>query len=616
MDGYMAENKKDKSRTKNVPHTGSIEIFDRLFRKELTKISAGKKEKPTQRRETKMGMVKNSKSSSQFKGASRKKVIHQNATVKRKITKRFPASQGNVDTRRNVPPEKDTMLSKAVKEKTAPQLEDDKQGEITRESGLEISETKGASIEFGGKLGNNSDKLKIALLCVVLVVAVGFIINSLGVVDFPSLMGFSEPNVKGRTKTHVAQKSPQGGPSKQAPDKTPSEKRALIIKDLRQASPSKVQPLPTKDGSEPITTAKRPAITQQRYRPAVSTRRSNLVQGASTPAASKQKPVAVTKPPRPSNSSQKPVGSQKSSKTLTSKSAPVVAKKASEPVNSKAMLPGFEETPKPARQTQEEEVAAKREPPREERKNSYRYSVYLGSYPSLKRADKAISAYRQKKGVAPYLIKVDLGDKGVWYRVFVGHYKNRDEAEAFIEKKSLVNAKVINTKYKEPYSVTVDEPKKEKSSLGATALSYPYSIYLGSYQNLDHAKEAISSYQKRGLSPYWVKLDLGDKGNWYRVFMGYFRNRAQANDFIGKEHLEEAKSRHTKYANLIGTFTSQEKLDRERLRISKLGYCPYVIPAPNGELLLYVGAFYQKARAQRQHVELASGGIHSQIVER
>jgi cell division protein FtsN len=146
--------------------------------------------------------------------------------------------------------------------------------------------------------------------------------------------------------------------------------------------------------------------------------------------------------------------------------------------------------------------------------------------------------------------------------------------------------------------------------------SYPYSVYLGSYKSRERAEKAISDYRIKGLSPYWVKIDLGDKGTWYRVFSGYFQEREQANEFIKEKQITDSESRHTRYANLIGLFAFQKEVDDEKLRLSKLGYSPYVIPDRNGESLLYVGAFYQKARAERQHEELASKGVHSQVVER
>jgi hypothetical protein len=176
--------------------------------------------------------------------------------------------------------------------------------------------------------------------------------------------------------------------------------------------------------------------------------------------------------------------------------------------------------------------------------------------------------------------------------------------------------------------VTVAAPRSEEQALekavsprenvfpGEEDLSYPYSVYHGSYKTLERAERAISRYRKKGLSPYWVKIDLGDKGVWYRVFSGYFQEREQANEFIEQEKIVASESRHTKYANLIGLFISEEELEEEKGRLSELGYCPYVIPRGNGESLLCVGAFYQKARAQSQHEELASKGVHSKIVER
>jgi len=159
-------------------------------------------------------------------------------------------------------------------------------------------------------------------------------------------------------------------------------------------------------------------------------------------------------------------------------------------------------------------------------------------------------------------------------------------------------------------------PAKGNVFPGERDLSYPYSIYLGSYKTRERADRAVSEDGNKGLSPYWVKVDLGDKGVWYRVFSGYFQKREQANEFIKQKQIGGSESRHTRYANLIGLFAFQKELDEEKIRLSKLGYCPYVIPSRNGESLLYVGAFYQMARAQRQHAELASKGIHSQMVER
>jgi hypothetical protein len=163
--------------------------------------------------------------------------------------------------------------------------------------------------------------------------------------------------------------------------------------------------------------------------------------------------------------------------------------------------------------------------------------------------------------------------------------------------------------------------KREVSASGSSLpakppVSYPYSIYLGSYGSSERAKKAMSRYEKKGLSPYWVEVDLGDKGIWFRIFTGYFPNREEAEAYINEKQITEAKSRRTRYANLIGVYISQSGLNRTRLALSKLGYSPYVIAGVNGESLLYAGAFYQKKRAEEQHTRLASKGIRSRVVSR
>ena len=70
------------------------------------------------------------------------------------------------------------------------------------------------------------------------------------------------------------------------------------------------------------------------------------------------------------------------------------------------------------------------------------------------------------------------------------------------------------------------------------------------------------------------------------------------------------------YANLIGTFSSEGALNKKRKTLLDLKYGPYVIREDKSALRLYVGAFYQKVRAEKQNADLASKGIKSQLVTR
>jgi cell division septation protein DedD len=606
----MATNNHDKPGSENAVSMDTEDLFDKIYRDELDALEDDQHEKPAAKTGTKTSKGLKKKVVYRPKVEASKKVAPKTEATKRKVIKKKPTSTANRDAHEEI------SSKKVVKRD---------------EVGMDETESQ-------PKIGGGSDKIKIALLCVILVAAVAFIINALGIVNFGGLLGLSEPTKKEEIRPRVARKPPAktiqkapGGATKplpkktsnQAPSKPLVQKKTLVVKKLPQAAPPLGQPQTVINNTQPTSPAKEPVVTQQRYRRATPAKKPPAVQQPPKPPAPDPRPVVVMKPSQPKTSIPTPVMAKEPPTPATSAPAPVVARKPPEAPISKATPAVVQQTPKPATHTQKKGVSGKVQLPRKGRINAYPYSVYLGSYPSRERADKAISGYL-KKDLSPYWVKVDLGDKGVWYRVFAGHYENSDEAEAIIKEKGLADAQVQKTEHAAPTSAFLKkdkstkkkEFKEEERPPKSTALSYPYSVYLGSYRTLDHAKKAISSYEKRGLFPYWVKLDLGDKGVWFRLFTGYFQKREQANEFIEEKNIEEAESRHTKYTNLIGVFNSQEERDKEKIRLSNLELSPYVIPGPNGQSRLYVGAFYQRRRAEKQQAELASQGIQSQVVER
>jgi cell division septation protein DedD len=158
-------------------------------------------------------------------------------------------------------------------------------------------------------------------------------------------------------------------------------------------------------------------------------------------------------------------------------------------------------------------------------------------------------------------------------------------------------------------AVTKTTPSPQKT------VSYPYSLYLGSFKALERAKKAVSFYSENGLSAYWVKVLLS-KGTWYRVYAGYFEDSEKAKRFREEKGLEETTVEETPYATLIGVFSSTDELEDKNLSLGRLGYCPYVIRDPGGKFRLYVGAFYPEYRAERQYNELKSSGVRSEVVKR
>ena len=167
-----------------------------------------------------------------------------------------------------------------------------------------------------------------------------------------------------------------------------------------------------------------------------------------------------------------------------------------------------------------------------------------------------------------------------------------------------------------PKSAPLKETAREVQPPKWVEGEYPYSIYLGSFRTPQKLQKALTDYGGRGLSPYWVQVDLGKKGIWFRVFAGSFRTRGEVDAFIRQNQIAGALSRHTKYAVLIGTYRSEEDIKMERMELRDMGFSSYEVKGANAVFGLFTGAFYQVARAQKHKADLASKGIQGEVVER
>lgn len=172
-----------------------------------------------------------------------------------------------------------------------------------------------------------------------------------------------------------------------------------------------------------------------------------------------------------------------------------------------------------------------------------------------------------------------------------------------------------------PIKAADKKPPKDVRVAEATVVlkkegSYPYSLHMGSFRTLERAKKAMAFYStQNNLSPYWVKVDLQEKGEWFRVFYGYFKDYGQSERFKQEKGLKDSKTKKTPYACLIGVYTS-DKLEDKIMSLKMLGYFPYVIEVPDGGGRLFVGVFQTRAGAEKQSNDLKSDNIESQVVTR
>ncbi len=528
-DEGMADKKDNKPAEDDSPFNSSGELFETLFREELDTLTDGQQQKAAPKTDRKESAAKRPKSPAKVEGTRPRKAVPQRAAKAKNEIREKPAARVHVDRPEHVSAKAAAITGEVLERKPISAGNADAPEQVRPKKREKFGKIRRERIGSQPKIGGGSDKIKIALLSVILVAALAFIINALGIVDFAGLLGFSEPTKKERIKSRVAKKTPAESDQKttrvaikpppkkttpQAADKATIQNRALVVKKTPQAAPSKPQPQTVTKRTQPTPTAKKPVVVQQRYRPATPPQRPPVVQQPPKPPPPDPRPVVVMKPPPPTPTTQEPVVNQEPYRPAPSQPSPVVAKKPPAVATPKP-LPVVKEPVKPAAQG----------------------------------------------GKKPVLGKEEL----------------------FPEER---------------------------------ALPYPYSVYLGAYKTPERAEKAISIYRNKGLSAYWVKVDLGDKGVWYRVFTGYFKDQNEAEAFIRRKRIADATAKRTKYATLIGIYATERDAQKEFLALSRLGYSPYVVRMASGESQLYVGAFYTKAGAEEQRLDLASKGVQSRVVER
>ncbi|HEX9910112.1 MAG TPA: SPOR domain-containing protein, partial [Desulfatiglandales bacterium] len=195
--------------------------------------------------------------------------------------------------------------------------------------------------------------------------------------------------------------------------------------------------------------------------------------------------------------------------------------------------------------------------------------------------------------------------------------KEITETPEIPEHKPLVEEPKVEQKIEAKKAPAAKEKPKADSTLArsASGITYPFSLFLGSVPHLDQAEQGVSKYRKNGLPVYYTEVALS-RGIWYRLYAGYFESEEQAERFKREKGLEGAEVTETPFANLIGTFTSQDKLEGKIQSLKGLGFSHYVIRDADGKQRLLVGAFQNEERAKRQYEELKSKGIENQIVQR
>ncbi len=177
----------------------------------------------------------------------------------------------------------------------------------------------------------------------------------------------------------------------------------------------------------------------------------------------------------------------------------------------------------------------------------------------------------------------------------------------------------VETQPQTTSEMDIQTPSKTEavSSGHVEPLAYhPFSLRSSSYQQSDRALAEISEIRQLGLAPYLVKVDLGDMGVWWRIYIGLYSTEEEARSILKSYKLPNATVQKTDYACQVGEFSNETDVLNMFVKLKQSGYFPYTIQKGRNRFRLYLGAYEKKSDAETMYQELQRKGISSQVVKR
>ncbi len=145
--------------------------------------------------------------------------------------------------------------------------------------------------------------------------------------------------------------------------------------------------------------------------------------------------------------------------------------------------------------------------------------------------------------------------------------------------------------------------------------TYPYTIQVGAYPTKAQAYSVVNDLNLKGHNAFFNLAHIAGKGDWYRVFVGYYASETEAYakaDYLKRGHTKQANIVKRPYALQIGRFTNTDQAFVSKKGFLKAkGYSGYIVPdkyEPN-KFRYLMGAYKTKGEAAQRVRELAQDGI-------
>ncbi len=150
---------------------------------------------------------------------------------------------------------------------------------------------------------------------------------------------------------------------------------------------------------------------------------------------------------------------------------------------------------------------------------------------------------------------------------------------------------------------------------------YPYTIHVCSYKKKKRAEHSVKELGKKGFPAFTCLTHVPGKGNYYRVFVGYFKTLEAARKVV----LNLRGFRDTyplavrmPYAVQVGTSGPQARLEKLKAELRSGSYLGYVMPDPVSpqKTRFLLGAFRTKKQAGDLVERLREQGYTAKVVRR
>ena len=150
---------------------------------------------------------------------------------------------------------------------------------------------------------------------------------------------------------------------------------------------------------------------------------------------------------------------------------------------------------------------------------------------------------------------------------------------------------------------------------------FPYVIQVSSYANKEESIQAALRSRKKGYSGFISDAHIPEKGDWYRVFVGFYRTFEEAQQAafeMKKQDYLHAFVVKMPFAVQIGIFSSDKELKELEADLRSKGYLAYRLPdrmSPD-KFRLLTGAFPSEAAASEMANALKKEDFKPKVVQR